>query len=162
MDISLQKILALISIYGFAGLFFLNSGRLATTKVEQFFSGLILIAHASFLLMIIGHATTNLTELAGSQESTNYVREQIKHFAPIILFMSGVFTFLFGGVGTNLVSTSLSMSDNKEVISHLERLEARVDSIDYKIKSKKRSDYKHIFINAFVLVAVLVGIYSQL
>ncbi|MCS0325548.1 hypothetical protein [Vibrio diabolicus] len=162
MDISLQKMLALILVYGFAGLFFLNSGRIATTKTEQFFSGLILIVHASFLLAVIGHVTTSLTDLAGQQESIIYVRDQVKEFIPIILFMSGIFTFLFGGVGTNLVSISLSVNENKEVIGHLKKLEARVDSIECQIKTQKRSNYKRIFINTFVLVVVLAGIYSQL
>ncbi|KYN84997.1 hypothetical protein ATY37_20000 [Vibrio cidicii] len=162
MDISLQKMLVLISIYGLAGVFFLNSARIANTKIEQFCSGLVLIIHASFLLAVIGHASTSLTDLASHQESTVYVREQVQEFIPIIVFMSGIFTFLFGGVGTNLVSASFSVSDNSEVISYLEKLEARVDSIEKTIRSRKRSSFQRIFANVIVLVVVLVGIYSQL
>ncbi|PQJ55350.1 hypothetical protein BTO01_23225 [Vibrio jasicida] len=162
MDISLQKMLVLILVYGVAGLFFLNSGRIATTKKEQFFSGLILVVHASFLLAAIGLVTTSLTDLAEQQESTTYVREQVKEFIPIILFMSGIFTFMFGGVGTNLISASLSVSDNKEVISQLKKLETRIDSIECQIKTRKQTDYKRLFINLFVLIIVLSGIYSQL
>lgn len=162
MDISLQKVLVLLSIYGFAGLFFLYSGRIATTNIERFFSGLVLIVHTAFLLTIVGHISTSLAALAQGQESTVYIRDQVKEFIPIIACLGGIFTFLFGGVGTNLVSASLIAKDNTEILSYLEKLDARVETIENYMGQKQQSNYSRILFNVVFLVFVLLGIYSQL
>ena len=162
MDLSLQKILFLLISYGVAGCFFLYGGRFLITKLDKFFGGILLICYTSFLVSMIGYASTTLIDVAREDVISNHLRDQVYGVIPVIAFLSSLFTFLFGGVGTSLVYASLSSNDTSDVVSSLKRLETRIEGIEQKIIDNKRTNYLRIFVNYLLLIGVVTLIYSQL
>ena len=157
MDFILQKILVFFCIYGVAGLFLLYNGYVSRTRIEKVASGAMLIAFASFLLSAIAIVSTPLDYLAANTHTLSCVRDQIEPFIPIVVFLSGIFTFLFGGVGTNLISSGVIRSDNQEIMDLLIRLESRVDTIEQQVN---RPPITHIrrLISSAVVMFLAVGI----
>lgn len=139
MDISLKKTLVMFLIYMAVGFVWLYNGHIAKSRREKLFSGLILITHAAFLLSAIALVTTSLNDLAKAPKTTIYIREQVSGFLPYIVFLSGIFTFLFGGVGTNFVSSAITSEDNKSVLESVDKIEKRMDTLEIKVDHQLKS-----------------------
>ncbi|MBU2895355.1 hypothetical protein [Vibrio hepatarius] len=162
MDLSLKKILLMFALYCVAGFFILFITRDFITKFAKFCGGICLIIYASLLVAGIGYASTMLIDVANEDMTTNNLRDQIQDVVVIIAFLSVSVTFLFGGVGTNLVYASLSSNDMSDVVSSLNRLETRIDILEQTVTSSKRRSYLRIFTSCLLLIGIVTLIYSQL
>lgn len=150
MDISIIKILSLFGGYFLVGCVPLLWVRISTSRLERAFAGTALIIYASFLLAAIA-LTSNLFEsLMQAPESSEYAREQTKSIIPIIVFLGSVFTFLFGGVGTNVVASALSQDANNEVLEAIKNLDNKVHKLTSNEPSLKMH-YWWLGVNTFIL-----------
>lgn len=129
VDISLIKILVFFAIYFVIGFIPLYWAGVSTSSLERFLASMMLIFYASFLLVVIS-MTTNIFELlAQSSETSKYVQEQTKLVFPLIVFLGSTFTFLFGGVGTNVVTSALCKSDNADILEAIKNIDNKVDNL---------------------------------
>ena len=106
MDPALYGILKLFILYSLPGFFFLWALK-DSYRLERFLMGLVLISWAAFALGMTTIATGVLEPLISDKDSSEYTIKQARDFLPYVSFFSFVYTFLFGGVGTNAISSSL-------------------------------------------------------
>lgn len=155
MDINLQKMILYFSVYGSIGVVWLFNGYLSKSKIEQLCCGIALILHTAFLLSLITIVSSSLIELANSPKTTEYIDTQVKQFLPYVAFLSSVFTFLFGGVGTNLVSAAIIKNEDLTLVETISRLESRVARVE---KSLKKNHSVSIVRLVFSVIFSLVGL----
>ncbi len=126
MDISLTKILFLFGVYFVVGVVPLYWVRVSTSTLERVLAGMMLIMYASFLLTAIALTTNIFESIMQSHESSEYAQEQTQSVFPIIVFLGSVFTFLFGGVGTNVVTSALLRDSNSELLDAIKNRDKKV------------------------------------
>ena len=162
MDSSLQQLLFWNVIFTVVGFFPLIGARYLEKKLEKFWGGIFLIFYASLVISTLGYTSTVLIEVARADTTSFNIQDQIQNVVAIIAFLSVSVTFLFGGVGTNLVYASLSSNDMSDVVSSLNRLETRIDSLEQTFTGSKRRSYLRILTSFFLLIGIVTLIYSQL
>lgn len=153
MDPVLKLILGIFLVYGLIGGVPLYWAKIATSQKERFFAGLMLMYYAAFML-------TGLAIVTGAAESLKLndvnLKEQLAGFMQYIFLLGFIFTFLFGGVGTNIVTSALTASDNIDIADSLKRIENKL----YELESQNKEVIK--WHKAFVIsnvVVLIVGIY---
>lgn len=100
--------------------------RVSTSTLERVLAGMMLIMYASFLLTAIALTTNIFESIMQSHESSEYAQEQTQSVFPIIVFLGSVFTFLFGGVGTNVVTSALLRDSNSELLDAIKNRDKKV------------------------------------
>ncbi|MCF6254510.1 MAG: hypothetical protein L3J38_07160, partial [Thiomicrorhabdus sp.] len=150
MDSNLQAILILFLIYGVVGCMFLYWASIVNSRIEKFFSGLMLIYYAAFLLA----GLTGIAETLNSTEES--LKEQLEGFMQYIYLAVGIFTFLFGGVGTNIVASAITSSDNTKV----EREENDIKRQNINITITKKFRYLLASFLFIVSLFILFDFYS--
>lgn len=130
------------------------SASRANSRVEKFFWGLFLILLASFLLAGAGYVSGAFAALSNSDKATDYIRSQVSDFTPIILILSSIFTFVFGGVGTNLISSAVINTNSCESSNSFFSLENSLDRLTAEISNYRRTNIYLVVVNIITLCAL--------
>lgn len=154
MEPALKLILGVFLFYGLLGAAPLCWAKVAQSRTERFFVGLMLMYYAAYML-------TGIAVVTGAAESIKLtdvnLKEQLAGFMQYILLLGFIFTFLFGGVGTNIVTSALTASDNIDIANSLKRIENKLDNVD----AQNREAIKwHKFSVILNLLILLVGMFS--
>ncbi|MGF1832183.1 hypothetical protein [Photobacterium sanguinicancri] len=157
MSESLKAILILMSIYGVIGLLPLYWASIAKTKWERLFVGVFLIYYASFMLTSFALVTGAVDKLP-AEETSQLVK--LSEFNQYVLIMGFIFTFLFGGVGTNIVTSVISADDNTEILRSLHRIESKVDRISRQPSKKSYMHKTVITLNVLVFALTIFIMFS--
>ena len=157
MDPSLQATIALFTLYGIVGFIPLNWARTSSSRKERFASGIMLIYFGAVLLTGLALVTGLADTLAETNRLDSAERKQLGDFMQFVIFGGFVFTFLFGGVGTNMVTLALTGTDNLDIIEQLNHIEAKIDKNKAEIESLTKSHKSLWFIYPlFVIAGVLL------
>lgn len=155
-------LLAVLSVFGFysgIGVIVLLFVYKSTLSKERLIYGLGLMYLAAFLLTGIA-LVTGVTDQPGWMERLNAEEKlQIAEFKQYMIFLGGMFTLIFGGVGVNLVTSGLVRGDIAEVIETLRKIEKKVDEAS---ATNRRVDSKIswlIIANLIILFTILVALY---
>jgi hypothetical protein len=153
MDPALIKLLWLLSLFCMPGLFFLWAVKASSSRFELFFMGCMLIFWSAFSLVLISVAIGALEPVLDDKDSSEYMINQVKSFLPFLFFFAPIYTFLFGGVGTNAVSSALMdknhISIDKE---HLRKIENKLDKVSEDIGSFKNTRWTYIIPSLIISV----------
>lgn len=151
MDPNLAKVLAVFVMYCIPGIFCLHWVKNASSKVELFISGLFLIIWAAFTLATIA-MVTGMSEALLTDKSINEAsKDELKDFIPYVFFFGAIYTFLFGGVGTNAVSTSLLGVFSIERTVDIKTLEKKIEESSKQVQILKKMHWKYLIINIFLM-----------
>jgi len=155
MDISLTKIILLFLVYGIIGIIPLYWARISISRLEQFLSGLMLIFYASYLLSAVTITTGIARYLLDCNHGNTDIQSQLIDFIPYIFLFSFIYTFLFGGVGANYVTSSLLANKNIDIENVLIRIEEKIESISEKIDSDVILHKWVLILNIIIIVILL-------
>ena len=162
MDVNLIKILTLFGLYAVIGLIPLYWASISQSKIERFLSGFMLIFYASFLLTGIAITTGAIDALSNVNEPSEHTAKQISAFLPYIFLGGSLFTFLFGGVGTNVLTSALTTGENIDINNSLSRIERKLDSANEKISAVQKIHTKTTIANVVVLVIAVIVLFWKL
>ncbi|EII2397816.1 hypothetical protein LG156_001376 [Vibrio parahaemolyticus] len=127
MHETLKLLLGLLLLYGVFGMFPLYWASNVTSRLEKGLSGGFLIYYASFMLTIFtltGSGIDNLPEKE-VMELTG-----LDSFKQYVIMLGFIFTFLFGGVGTNVLTDALrNKNEQAEVLAAIKRIEDRIENL---------------------------------
>ncbi|MFT6216829.1 MAG: hypothetical protein ACJAS3_003247 [Roseivirga sp.] len=160
MDPSLTKILYTMMLFCLPGLFYIWALK-DSYRLERFLLGTMLIAWAAFSLGMIAIVIGIVEPLLSNDDTAEYTLNQAREFLPYVSFFGFIYTFMFGGVGTNAISSALmdvggrnkiDQRQLNEIKDQLESLTSQVDKIRY-------FHWKHFF---FSVVLFAVGIILSL
>jgi hypothetical protein len=150
MDPNLVKILAVFVMYCFPGFLCLYWVKTSSSKLEIFIAGLFLICWAAFTLTIIAVSTGAAEALLTDKTLSETSIAELKDFVPYIFIFGAIYTFLFGGVGTNAVSTALIGQFSPENSLDLKRLEQKIENTTKQVNKINSIHWKYLFINIFL------------
>ncbi|KAA1153940.1 hypothetical protein EU510_09120 [Pseudoalteromonas sp. FUC4] len=159
MDPALTKILMTFVLFTLPGLFFIWALK-DSYRLERFLMGLVLIVWAAFSLSIATITIGVLDPLITNTNSTEYTVEQARNFLPYVSLFIFLYTFLFGGVGTNAVSSALmdkSVFVNNEQIL---KMQSQLDDISKKVDNIETFNWKYIISSIVIFVVYIVGSYT--
>lgn len=152
MDQSLKATLAFFLLYGLVILYLSSTAK---SKNERLSFGLFLIFDASFMLTGFAIAGNIIEGFSGSEPDFNKL---ISEFGQYIFMGSFIVTFLFGCVGTNIISSVVIKSYNIEVSNELKRIKSKLDTISN--QPIKRSNLNRIItilnICLFIIMSILI------
>jgi len=156
MDPALTKILYTFILYSLPGLFVIWALK-DSYRLERFLLGLLLILWAAFSLTIATVALGVLEPLISDTDSAEYTVKQARDFLPYVSMFIFMYTFLFGGVGTNAVSSSLM--DKSTVINNdqLSKMQTQLNDISKKVNRIERSHWKYIASSIAIFIIYIIG-----
>ncbi|KLN66073.1 hypothetical protein L1D13_19825 [Vibrio tubiashii] len=157
MHDTLKLLLVFLLLYGALGLFPLYWASNAISRLEKGLSGSFLIYYASFMLTMFaltGSGIDNLTEKE-IMELTG-----LDSFKQYVIMLGFIFTFLFGGVGTNVITDALrSKSDQAEVLAAIKRIEAKFEHLSVDKTAPNKSRLYNIAKSASMILFAATALY---
>ncbi len=157
MDPHLKAILILFSVYAVVGFLPFYWVSIATSRWERLFTGLMLMFYASFVLTGLAIVTGVSDALACNGALEKQTSEQLSGFMRYIIMAGFFFTFLFGGVGTNVFTSGLKTAESVDVKDAVTRIERKLDSLDSKIDEIIRFSIWH-WLGGGLLLALGIGL----
>ncbi|EKO3844540.1 hypothetical protein QTO12_25935 [Vibrio owensii] len=158
MNEQLFLVLTYLLVYGAVGLVPLYWAHIAKSNCERLFSGLFLIYYASFMLTMFAISTG---AIAGMSEEQISSLAKLDDFKQYVILLGFIYTFLFGGVGTNIVTSSISVNSDERVLKAVERLEVKVDTLLKKAPTPRSNNHKvviglcfSIFLFSIVMISI--------
>ncbi len=149
MHDTLKLLLVLFVIYGAIGLFPLYWASNARSRLEQGLSGAFLIYYASFLLTTFA-LTGSVTDKLPEKEVLELTG--LDSFNQYMLMFGFFFTFLLGGVGTNVITDALrNKNEQSEMLAAIKRIEDRLDN-QFVEPTKRHKVFLHIAVSISVIM----------
>jgi uncharacterized membrane protein len=156
MDPSLSKILYTMILFCLPGFFCIWALK-DSYRLERFLLGSMLIAFAAFCLSMVAVVIGVLEPLINDSDTASYSLEQAKAFLPYVTFFGFIYTFMFGGVGTNAISSSLASDSSSDLDrKELEQMKEQLDNISSKVDKLEHVHWK-LFISSIVFFVIGIG-----
>ncbi|EGR3959997.1 hypothetical protein NHG92_18835 [Vibrio cholerae] len=136
MHETLKFLLVLLLIYGVIGMIPLYWASNAKSRLDKVLSGGFLIYYASFTLTLFA-VTSSVTDNLSKNEVIELTG--LDNFKQYVIMLGFVFTFLFGGVGTNVITDALrNRNEQAEMLAAIKRIENRLESMSVEVKKPEK------------------------